>query len=194
MCVLCMNTWRHEHMVVCINEYMYVYVTLCMSTCMYTWHHVWVHSYLHDHIYSCIFMYMYVCMHVCMFGCMNACVMSIPDYASAVMHSFCVCVFVCVCLFLLCFCHSSQSEWRKGKEWKGKESKAKQSKGMEWELLCSVLYILLDTCLARSSTSTNNERSQPPPHPISNPGCKRFLLLSNCFFGCSGNLCATFLK
>ena len=65
---------------------------------------------------------------------------------------------------------------------------------MEWELLCSVLYILLDTCLARSSTSTNNERSQPPPHPISNPGCKRFLLLSNCFFGCSGNLCATFLK
>ena len=165
ICVLCMNTWRHEHMVVCINEYMYVYVTLCMSTFIFAWSHIFMH----------IYVYVYVCMHVCMFGCMNACVMSIPDYASAVMHSFCVCVFVCVCLFLLCFCHSSQSEWRKGKEWKGKESK-----GMEWELLCSVLYILLDTCLARSSTSTNNERSQPPPHPISNPGC-------------SGNLCATFL-
>ena len=43
---------------------------------------------------------------------------------------------------------------------------------MEWELLCSVLYILLDTCLARSSTSTNNERSQPPLLPISNPHSK----------------------
>ena len=156
-----------------------------MSTCMYTWHYVWVHvcirDIMYEYIHICMITYIHaylcicICMHVCMFGCMNACVMSIPDYASAVMHSFCVCVFVCVCLFLLCFCHSSQSEWRKGKEWKGKESK-----GMEWELLCSVLYILLDTCLARSSTSTNNERSQPPPHPISNPGC-------------SGNLCATFL-
>ena len=188
-----MKAWAHGRMYkwvhVCIRdimyEYMYVYVTSCMSTFIFAWSHIFMHIY--------VYVYVYVCMHVCMFGCMNACVMSIPDYASAVMHSFCVCVcvfvFVCVCLFLLCFCHSSQSEWRKGKEWKGKESK-----GMEWELLCSVLYILLDTCLARSSTSTNNERSQPPLHPISNPGCKRFLLLSNCFFGCSGNLCATFLK
>ena len=48
---------------------------------------------------------------------------------------------------------------------KGKGRNGKESKGMEWELLCSVLYILLDTCLARSSTSTNNERPQPPLHP-----------------------------
>ena len=32
---------------------------------------------------------------------------------------------------------------------KGKGRNGKESKGMEWELLCSVLYILLDTCLAR---------------------------------------------
>ena len=32
---------------------------------------------------------------------------------------------------------------------KGKGRNGKESKGMEWELLCSVLYILLDMCLAR---------------------------------------------
>jgi len=151
--VLCMNTWRHEHMVVCINECMYVYMTLCMSTFILAWSHIFMH------------IYVYVCMYVCMFGCMNACVMSIPDYASAVMHSFCVCVcvfvFVCVCLFLLCFCHSSQSEWRKGKEWKGK-----QRDGMGTSVFCIVYTTRYVSCkvLVQIMKGLNHHSIQSPFH------------------------------
>ena len=122
---------------------------------MYKWAFVWVHSYLHEitynyayiyvHIYVHVYIYIYI-LTVYMFGCtrMSACVMSIPDYGSAVMHSFCiyVCVFVfvfvCVCLFLLCFCHSSQSEERKAKE-----SKWKQGDGMGkiCVLYCTTRYV-----------------------------------------------------
>ena len=83
-------------------------------------------------------MYMYVCMHVCMFGCMNACVMSIPDYASAVMHSFCVCVFVCVfvCVCLLFFASAILLKVSEGKERNEKERKAKGWNGNFCVLYC----------------------------------------------------------
>merc|ERR1712139_122154 len=97
---------------------------------------------------------------------MNACVMSIPDYGSAVMHSFCVfvCVFVfvCVCLFLLCFCHSFQSEERKRKG-KGKEKDGKGSS------VFSVLYVLLDTCLCKVLVQIMKEDLPPLHSPLPTP-------------------------
>ena len=84
--------------------------------------------------------------------------MAVPSCTTSVFMSASLSLFVSACFF---FASAILLKVSKGKGRNGKESK-----GMEWELLCSVLYILLDTCLARSSTSTNNERSQPPLHPI----------------------------
>ena len=87
--------------------------------------------------------------------------MPVPSCTASVSVSVSLSLFVSACFF---FASAILLKVSKGKGRNGKESK-----GIEWELLCSVLYILLDTCLARSSTSTNNERSQPPLHPIPIP-------------------------
>ena len=144
-------------------EYMYVYVTSCMSTFIFAWSHIFMH------------IYVYVCMYACMYVWVYECMRDEHTWLCQCRHAQLLCLCLCLCLLVSSLLLPFFSKWVK--ERKGMERKGKQSKGMEWELLCSVLYILLDTCLARSSTSTNNERSQPPPHPISNPGCKRFLLL-----------------
>ena len=84
--------------------------------------------------------------------------MPVPSCTASVSVSVSLSLFVSACFFFASAILLKVS--------KGKGRNEKESKGMEWELLCSVLYILLDTCLARSSTSTNNERSQPPLLPI----------------------------
>ena len=105
-----------------------------------------------------------------MYVCMYVCVMSIPDYGSAVMHNFCVyvCVFffVCVCLFPLCFCHSPQSEERKGKESKGKERDGMRSS------VFSILYVLLGTCLCNVLVQIMKEvfNHHSTPHYTPEPG------------------------
>ena len=67
--------------------------------------------------------------------------MPVPSCTASVSVSVSLSLFVSACFFFASAILLKVSE--------GKGRNGKESKGMEWELLCSVLYILLDTCLAR---------------------------------------------
>ena len=130
ICVLCMNTWRHEHMVVCINEYMYVYVTSCMSTFIFAWSHIFMHIYVYVCMYACMYVWVYECMrdeHTWLCQCRHAQLLCL---------CLCPCLCLCLCLLVSSLLLPFFSKWVK--ERKGMERKAKQRDGMWTSVFCIV--------------------------------------------------------